>query len=432
MAGNVRGTGVSNWRLGYEAQVAFRQGQIDRMMEFAESRQCRMTAIIQHFGDTADATRACGICDVCNPKAATAQSFHPPDAEEFRQLAAVLRALGGQSRSTGKLHTELATGPLRGTAAAKDRKAFDVLLDALARAALITLIADTFTNPEGNVITYRKAALTHEGREAAASESLHPYDLLLKDVAESPSPSSTSKSGRTSAPRPSKASLKAERDQTTALYTPSQRDLEARMRAWRKTEAAKTGKPAFIVLSDTVIRNVVIAWPHSIPELLTVSGIGPDKADRFGAEIIALCRAASSNESAPQPPPKNSSFRPERSEVEEPPHSFSSAASPERTGVDDREVRQPSIPFHRTRPIASDPTADLTADQQLLDLHLRAWRKAESERIGLPQFFVLGSSALRSIVLLRPKTITQLQTIAGIGPDKSEKFGASIITICNQ
>jgi len=51
--------------------------------------------------------------------------------------------------------------------------------------------------------------------------------------------------------------------------------------------------------------------------------------------------------------------------------------------------------------------------------------------MGLPQFFVLGASTLRSIVLLRPKTIAQLQSIAGIGPDKAEKFGASIVNICS-
>ena len=84
--------------------------------------------------------------------------------------------------------------------------------------------------------------------------------------------------------------------------------------------------------------------------------------------------------------------------------------------------------FHRTRTTASDPTADLTPEQQLLDTQLRAWRKAESERIGLPQFFVLGSSTLRSIVLQRPRTLAQLQTISGIGPDKAQKFGASIVS----
>jgi ATP-dependent DNA helicase RecQ len=51
--------------------------------------------------------------------------------------------------------------------------------------------------------------------------------------------------------------------------------------------------------------------------------------------------------------------------------------------------------------------------------------------MGLPQFFVLGSSTLRNIVIERPRTLAQLQTIAGIGADKAEKFGATILDLCN-
>ena len=51
--------------------------------------------------------------------------------------------------------------------------------------------------------------------------------------------------------------------------------------------------------------------------------------------------------------------------------------------------------------------------------------------MGLPQFFVLGASALRNIVVTRPRTVAQLQTISGIGPDKVAKFGASILEVCN-
>ena len=103
-----------------------------------------------------------------------------------------------------------------------------------------------------------------------------------------------------------------------------------------------------------------------------------------------------------------------------------------RSVADSTAANDASTPttFHRTRPTPSDPAADLTPEQQLLDAQLRAWRKAESERIGLPQFFVLGASALRGIVLQRPRTLAQLQTISGIGPDKAEKFGASIVSIC--
>ena len=52
--------------------------------------------------------------------------------------------------------------------------------------------------------------------------------------------------------------------------------------------------------------------------------------------------------------------------------------------------------------------------------------------MGLPQFFVLGTSALRSIVLTRPRTLAQLQSIHGIGLEKADKYGASILQVCSQ
>ncbi len=289
MAGNVRAAEdaprQTAWRKGYDEQINFRRSQIDRMVQFAESAQCRMAALIQHFGDTADGLRPCGHCDFCAPQNATAQTFRSPTTEEDRQLRAILRALDGQTRTTGKLHTELSTGALRNTEAT-DRKVFDKLLDALVRAALIALNTDQWTNPEGNLITFKRASLTHEGRTLTGQL---PPDLLIKDT--QPSSSKTKTSRSTSSTRPSKASLKADREQTTAAYKPQQKNLEANLRAWRKAEAAKTGKPAFIVFADSVLHNLVIARPNTIAELLTVSGIGPEKADRYGADIIAICRS---------------------------------------------------------------------------------------------------------------------------------------------
>ncbi len=69
--------------------------------------------------------------------------------------------------------------------------------------------------------------------------------------------------------------------------------------------------------------------------------------------------------------------------------------------------------------------------QKLLEDKLRAWRKAESERMGLPQFFVLGTTTLRSIVIERPRTLQQLGGIQGLGQEKLDRFGASILEVCN-
>jgi ATP-dependent DNA helicase RecQ len=87
--------------------------------------------------------------------------------------------------------------------------------------------------------------------------------------------------------------------------------------------------------------------------------------------------------------------------------------------------------FTRPRSTPAEPGDTLTQAQQSLDQRLREWRKSESERLGLPQFFVLGSSTLRSIVLNRPQTLTQLRSITGLNPEKAEKYGPAIIEVCS-
>jgi ATP-dependent DNA helicase RecQ len=88
-------------------------------------------------------------------------------------------------------------------------------------------------------------------------------------------------------------------------------------------------------------------------------------------------------------------------------------------------TREPQLRMQTTQ----QPT--LTPDQQALDTRLRAWRATEAERLNLPQFFVLGTAALRNIAMERPRTLTELKMIDGISLEKAEKFGPSIVEICS-
>ena len=90
------------------------------------------------------------------------------------------------------------------------------------------------------------------------------------------------------------------------VLSPTQKSHEAALRSFRKAEAAKTGKPAFIVFGDTALAALVQAAPRTIPQLLTVSGFGPDKAERYGAPITAIFR----NEEPSDPIPIRSSCAP--------------------------------------------------------------------------------------------------------------------------
>ena len=401
MAGNLRRANAAgnHWQAGYTQQVDFRRSQIDRMMDFAQSQQCRMSALIRHFGDTSDAARPCGHCDFCAPGSATAQTLADPSADQDRDLRAILRALDGPSRATGKLFTDLAL--------TKDRKTFDGLLDGLARAGLIGLSSETFTNPEGNVIAFRKASLTHEGRELQPGV---PLGVLLSAA---PVNSPTKKSARKSIP-----------DAAAPNYTPAQKIFEANLRAWRKAEAAKTGKPAFIVFGDSALAALVLAAPRTLTELLNVSGFGPDKVDRYGADITAICRNELTPDHDALRAPKSSAASSSRDGAK-------SIAPAERPKQQSLQAPSRSIAETFTRPSREEHPDTLNPNQQALEARLRAWRKSESERMGLPQFFVLGTSALRSIVLERPRTLSQLEQIPGIGPDKLDRFGASILELTN-
>ena len=410
MGGNVRRTENTAWHAGYERQVQFRRDQIDRMMQFAETQQCRMTALIRHFGDTADATKPCGHCDFCAPTATTAQTFAEPTARQETDLRTILRALDGSTgRATGKLHTDLAL--------TRDRKDFDALLDGLARAGLAAFTVETFTNPEGKVIAYKKVSLTFEGQTLAAGS---PLGVLLR--ADSNADGSTTATGV--APTRSRATKRKQAaSELSVAYTAAEQQMEEQLRAWRKAEAAKTGKPAFIVFGDTALAALVRAAPATLSQLLAVSGFGPDKVDRYGAAITAICRGEQEHAvelSAAPPPPRTreKAAKPVVAAGRQP--AFSTVKH-----LEDQPRRSPAV-----APAAQVDPESFDGEQQALEVRLRSWRKTESEKLGLPQFFVLGTAALRSIVAARPSTPDELLAIDGIGQEKLNQFGASILALC--
>jgi DNA topoisomerase-3 len=70
--------GQDAWRAPYAAQRALRIEQLELVGRFAEGRQCRMIALVRHFGDEEDSGAPCGSCDVCAPNARLAANSLGP------------------------------------------------------------------------------------------------------------------------------------------------------------------------------------------------------------------------------------------------------------------------------------------------------------------------------------------------------------------
>ncbi len=286
--GNVT-AGSPGWKKTYSAQAQYRAGQFEKVLRFTTSTECRMAALVRHFGDVEDAARPCGLCDVCDPAGAVLRLFRRPTAVEREIVQAIadeLRAVDYKAAGTLQRNLDLADR--------MSRNDFDSLLDAMARARLIEIEEAEFEK-NGEVIRFRKVRLTEDGLRLRPST---PVELLISDgVVEEfggrgPAPARTKKTKTSAQAGPSKAGNTKAAEAEPAALTAAGEALALRLREWRATEAKRLGVPAYVVLHDRTLAAVAQTRPANPRQLLEISGMGPAKAERFGEAILGLCSAA--------------------------------------------------------------------------------------------------------------------------------------------
>jgi RecQ family ATP-dependent DNA helicase len=298
--------GHNKWREPYLAQRAHKREQIENMIRYAESNQCRMSTVVRHFGDLADSQKSCGICDYCAPADCVAQKFRSATQREHQTLlrvSAELRSSG--TKSTGKLYAELFPGK------EMTRDDFESLLGGMARAGIVQL-DDAVFEKNGRQIPYRKATLTPEGWEVDAQS---PLNLVMKESEPASVPPKRKKKGRTGGAAPGPNALR--RDSAIPGLPPSvdlwegavrppgrarspdrsvqgaqpaphakpNPEVEESLRAWRLAEARRLGVPAFRIFTDRALSGLLSARPGTTSEMLSVPGIGLRIAERYGNEI---------------------------------------------------------------------------------------------------------------------------------------------------
>jgi superfamily II DNA helicase RecQ len=140
--------GHAHWRKPYAEQQAHRQQQLEHIAAYARGAECRMLALVQHFGDQADHGKPCGHCDICDPKSAMAVPSRTPNTLEAEQLAGILKALETRQPALGELYR----GALE---AVMSRPEFEAMVAALCAAGYCKLIDDSFER-DGKTIEFRR------------------------------------------------------------------------------------------------------------------------------------------------------------------------------------------------------------------------------------------------------------------------------------
>ena len=251
--------GSNAWRRSYTAQRRFREEQIADMVRYAGSSGCRMSRLVEHFGDRSDHGRPCGHCDQCSPSDCAVRTFREPTRSErtiaFR-LVAALREWDGQS--TGRLFKEVCADERT------DRRGFELVVEALTRAGALRVTEDSFEK-DGRSIRFQRAHL-----DDGAGTELDDLDFEIVESIEGES--------RRRPVRPSREEIREAADEAV---------LE-RLREWRTAEARRRRVPAFRILPNRTLEGLAAALPGTEEELLAVSGIGPAIAGKYGEDLLRL------------------------------------------------------------------------------------------------------------------------------------------------
>ncbi len=269
--GNVT-AGGPGWKKTYNAQAQYRAEQFDKVLRFTTSSECRMSALVRHFGDIDDADKLCGMCDACDPAGAVLREFRRATHTEREMAQTMIVELRRVDyKATGTLQRSVDPAVLL------DRRQFDALLEAMVRAGLIA-IEDAVFEKDGEVIKFRKVRLTAAGISAGpdAATGLLIGDGIVKEI-----------------DGVAEAKSRAKPAQVPPLaLSPADEAIAARLKAWRAAEAKRLGVPAYVVLHDRTLNALAQSRPANPRQLLAVDGIGPAKVEKFGETILALCGAS--------------------------------------------------------------------------------------------------------------------------------------------
>jgi RecQ family ATP-dependent DNA helicase len=278
--GNVT-VGGTGWKKTYTVQAQYRAEQFEKVLRFTVSSECRMAALVRHFGDVEDADRACGVCDACDPAGAVLRLFRRATAAERELSQAIADELRGVDyKAAGTLQ--------RGVdpAGRLSRGEFDGLLDAMVRAGLIE-IEEAEYEKDGEVRRFRKVRLTAAGLNLRPGTAV---ELLLSDgvVEAFGGGKSPARAKKTAAAKGGNGrKLEAE----PVRLSGAAEALATRLKEWRAAEAKRLRLPAYLVLNDRTVAALAQARPGNPRELLDVDGIGPAKVERFGQAILEICGA---------------------------------------------------------------------------------------------------------------------------------------------
>ncbi|NEY32233.1 DNA helicase RecQ [Streptomyces sp. PRKS01-65] len=266
-----------------EGDEAFRRRaaqHLDAMLALCETVQCRRGQLLAYFGQEADAA-ACGNCDTCLTPPETWDGTIP--AQKLLSTVVRLKRERGQKFGAGQI-IDILLGKRTGKVIQFDHDQLSVfgigteLTEGEWRGVVRQLLAQGLLAVEGE---YGTLVLT----EASGAVLRREREVPLRK--EPKKPAAASRAGASGSGR-------GERKPRAAAAELPERLLPAfeALRSWRAEQAREQGVPAYVIFHDATLREIVTAWPTSVAELGTISGVGEKKLVTYGEGVLEVLASA--------------------------------------------------------------------------------------------------------------------------------------------
>jgi len=253
-----------------EARKRLERGKLDALLAFAESTRCRRQQLLAYFGETLE--QPCGNCDNC---------LDPPptwDATEAAQKALSCVYRTGQRFGVGYLiDVLLGKDTERIQAQRHDRLSVHGIgtgFDARQwRGVFRQLVARGLLSPD--LEGYGSLRLT-----AAAHPVLRGDETV--HLRQEPDRAQR-RAGRRANASGNRRSLD---------IAPHEEPLWNALRDVRAKLAKEQGVPAYVIFHDATLYAMLHERPHDREALATISGVGAQKLERYGAQFLAVLQNA--------------------------------------------------------------------------------------------------------------------------------------------
>ncbi len=235
---------------------------IMEMSSFAESSQCRRKFLLHYFGETFDADDCNKMCDNCR---------HPKELKEV--TSEFVLALQAITETSGKVNMSHIVKILLG------KKSQEVLAYKHDNLELFGKGADKDKIFWKSVI--RKALL---------------HDLVEKNIEEYGLISLTEK-GAKFIEKPRKVELPVDTEfekvsdeefENPELEDMYDEELYNKLKELQRQVAREKGLPPYVIFQETSLEDMATKYPVTIEELSNISGVGKNKAKKFGKPFVEL------------------------------------------------------------------------------------------------------------------------------------------------